>query len=94
MLLWLFGLLDILAGAGLLFMGSAPAGLLFWLGILVLLKGISSVGGGAMSGFFMDFMGWIDLAVGICLLMHWSVPLLWLLILAKGLWSLFAGFAR
>lgn len=94
MLLWLFGLLDILAGLGLLFLNSAPANLIFWLGILVLIKGIASVGGATLQKYFFDWMGWVDLIVGVCLLLHFSVPLLWLLVMAKGLWSLFAGRSR
>lgn len=94
MLLWLFGLLDIVAGAGLLFVKSAPAGLVFWLGILVVIKGLASVGGSALGRYFFDWMGWIDIVAGIALLLHWSVPLIWLVLIAKGLWSFFAGLAR
>jgi hypothetical protein len=91
MLVALFGLLDILAGLGLLFVNSVAATLLFWLGMLMLVKGVVSVGGATMQKYYLDWMGWIDIIAGVCLLIQFSVPLLWILVLAKGLWSFFAG---
>ncbi|MEM7821149.1 MAG: hypothetical protein QW751_03045 [Candidatus Aenigmatarchaeota archaeon] len=86
--------MDIIAGAGLLFVKTTPPNMIFWLGALVLTKGLISVVGAAFQKYFVDWMGWVDIAVGFCLITHWSVPLLWLLMIAKGVWSLLAGLSH
>jgi hypothetical protein len=94
MLLWLFGMFDMVVGGSLLFADSLSATVLFWIGALVLIKGLTSVGGAALQKYFLDWMGWLDIIAGVALLLHWSVPLLWIIIIAKGLWSFFAGLNR
>ena len=85
----LLGFLDILVGISLVF----PNFLAFYLGLIVLIKGISSVVGSFAVGFFFDVMGFIDLAAGIILLLGFSVPWLWILPMIKGVYSLIDGLA-
>jgi len=89
MLMALLGFLDILVGISLVF----PNFLAFYLGLIVLIKGISSVVGSFAVGFFFDVMGFIDLAAGIILLLGFSVPWLWILPMIKGVYSLIDGLA-
>ena len=87
MLMALLGFLDILAGISLIF----PNFLAFYIGLMVLIKGVSSVIGSFAVGFFFDVMGFIDLVVGIVLLLGFSVPWLWILPMIKGIYSIIAG---
>jgi hypothetical protein len=63
------------------------------IGIIALLKGISSLIGSLASGFWFDFMGVIDLIAGLALIFVWEVPYLWLPLFLKGGWSLLMGLA-
>jgi len=94
MLLSLLGLIDILAGFFILFSESIPSGILFFLGIIILLKGISSITGGLLAKFFFDFLGWIDLIVGLALIFSWNIPFLWILPILKGTYCLIIGFGK
>jgi hypothetical protein len=87
MLLIILSLVDIAVGISLIF----PNFLGFYLGIIVLIKGISSVVGAFASGFYFDIMGAIDLIAGILLLLSFNIPWFWLLPIIKGLFSLIAG---
>jgi len=87
MLLAILGFLDILVGISLLY----PNFLAFTLGIIVLLKGISSVIGSFGTGFFFDFMGFIDLIAGIMLIFGFSISWFWVLPMVKGIYSLIVG---
>ncbi|RLJ06921.1 MAG: hypothetical protein DRP12_03205 [Candidatus Aenigmatarchaeota archaeon] len=93
MLLALLGFLDILVGIFLIF----KIGFLFWFGIVWVLKGLWSVISSAGSGFWLDFLGWLDiLAGGACLavsfgLEFWIFFWLGVAMVLKGLYSLVMG---
>ncbi len=83
--------LDILAGLAFLFPDFFGQEFIFWVATLMLVKGIFSVGGSVLSGFFLDFLGGIDLAAGVMLLAGISFPLFWLAPFLKGLFSFVSG---
>lgn len=87
MILSILGFLDILVGISLVF----PNFLSFYLGILILIKGISSVIGSFAVKYFFDFMGFIDLIAGIMLILGFSIPWFWILPMIKGIYSLIVG---
>lgn len=90
MFVTILSLIDILAGISLAF----PNFLSFYLGIIILIKGISSVVGSFASGFFFEIMGIIDLITGILLLLNFNLPWFWLLPILKGIFCLLIGFGR
>lgn len=94
MFLLLFALFDIVVGASLFFVGSIPAVLLLLVGSIALTKGIISVAGSAVQSYLLDWMGWVDVIAGVILLMHWSVPIFWLLPIVKGVWSALADLMK
>lgn len=87
MFLFLLGIIDILAGASMVF----PNFLGFYLGIAVALKGLSSLLGFASGDVGIAAMGLIDIATGIMLLTGFIVPWFWLIVLIKGIFSLASG---
>jgi uncharacterized membrane protein HdeD (DUF308 family) len=87
MILALLGLLDILVGVSLLF----PNFLAFYIGVIILLKGISSIVGSFAVKYFFDVMGFIDVIAGVILLLNFSIPWFWLLLMIKGIYSLIVG---
>ncbi len=87
MILAVLGFLDILVGISLIF----PNFLSFYLGILILIKGIFSIIGSFAVKYFFDFMGFIDLIAGIMLLFSFSIPWFWILPMIKGIYSLIVG---
>ena len=87
MLLIVLSIIDIAVGISLIF----PNALGFYLGIIILLKGISSIVGSFASGFFFEFMGAIDLIAGIMLLLNFSIPWFWILPMLKGVYCLIVG---
>lgn len=87
MILFALGIIDTLAGISLLF----PNFLGFYLGIIVLLKGLSSMFGLPTGDMGIVIMGIIDITVGAILLLNFSVPWFWLLPIIKGIYSLLAG---
>lgn len=87
MLLIILSLLDILAGISLMF----PNFLGFFLGILVLLKGLSSMLAIPTKDVGTVVMGSIDIIAGIMLLVNFSIPWFWLLPVLKGFYSLVIG---
>jgi len=89
MIIAILGILDILAGISLVF----PNFLVFYLGVIILIKGIFSIVGSFASKFFLDFMGFIDLIVGLMLLFNFSIPFFWILPIIKGAYSLIVGFS-
>jgi len=91
MILAILGTLDVVAGISLLFLKTFPANFLFYIGLLVLLKAIYSVATGILSKCFFDFLGWIDLIVGIALIFSFSIPYLWLAPVIKGIYSMVVG---
>ena len=96
----ILGVLDIIFGAVLAastFADLAGSGWVFLFGIIALLKGIYSVVTAAGAGFYFDVLGWIDLAVGVFLLLvNWNIVLpfflyIGILVILKGLYSFFVG---
>jgi len=85
MLLTILSLLDILAGLLLLFRISFLASVV---GIIVLLKGISSVLGSIISRNFFDWMGLIDLVVGLTLVFNLGLDWFWIFPVLKGSYTL------
>ncbi|MBI4181889.1 MAG: hypothetical protein HY520_02895 [Candidatus Aenigmarchaeota archaeon] len=101
MIIALFGILDIIAGGALLLgtiLGLPGSEFLFWFTILFFLKGLYSVGTALAAGFFMDFMGYLDLLGALfLLLLYWGIAPGWvfwigLLILIKGVYSFIIAF--
>ncbi len=90
MILAILGLFDIIVGVSLAF----PNFLVFYIGIIVLIKGISSIVGSFAAKYFFDFMGFIDVIAGVILLLNFSIPWFWLLPLIKGIYSLVVGMTR
>ncbi|MFQ6084320.1 MAG: hypothetical protein ACE5WD_13310 [Candidatus Aminicenantia bacterium] len=64
------------------------------LGIVVLLKGISSIIGSFAAKYFFDWMGFIDLIAGILILLSISVPWFGVFPILKGLYCVIIGFAK
>ena len=87
MLLIVLSLIDILTGISLMF----PNFLGFYLGIIVLLKGLSSMLGIPTGDIGIVIMGGIDIATGVMLLTGFSIPWFWLLPLLKGVYCLILG---
>ena len=83
MLLALLSIIDIMAGISILF----PNFLGFYLGIIMLLKGGSSLLGSLTGSFTMAALGAVDIAAGLMLIFSVSLPLFWLVLLIKGVVS-------
>lgn len=97
----LLGILDIILGAALAastFADLSGSGWILAFGIIAILKGIYSVLTAAGAGFFLDVLGWLDLIVGILLLLvNWGIVFpffvyVGILLILKGLYSFFVGF--
>jgi len=88
MLLIALSMIDVLVGISLMF----PNFLGFYLGILVILKGLSSMLGIPTGDLGIVIMGVIDIAAGIMLLTSFYVPWFWLLPLLKGIYCIILGF--
>ena len=80
-------MIDVLVGVTLLF----PNFLGFYLGIAVLLKGISSMFGIPTGDIGIVIMGGIDIVAGLMLLYSIAVPWFWILPVLKGIYSMFSG---
>lgn len=90
MFVTILSIIDILAGISL----AIPNFLGFYLGIIMLLKGISSIVGSFASGFFFEIMGFIDLITGILLIFSFNIPWFWILPVLKGIFCLLIGFGK
>jgi uncharacterized membrane protein HdeD (DUF308 family) len=90
MILTILGFLDILVGVSLLF----PNFLAFYIGVIILVKGISSIVGSFAVKYFFDVMGFIDVIAGMILVFNFSIPWFWILPMLKGIYSLVAGMTR
>ena len=87
MLLFILSLIDILAGIFLIF----PNLIGFYIGILVLLKGLSSMLAIPTGNIGIVIMGGIDLVAGLILIFNFGIPWFWLLPMLKGFYSLIIG---
>jgi ABC-type antimicrobial peptide transport system permease subunit len=89
MILLALSIIDVLVGITLMF----PNFLGFYLGIIVLLKGLSSMLGIPTGDMGIVIMGVIDIIAALMLLLNFSIPWFWLLPLLKGVYSLIFSFA-
>ena len=87
MLLSLLGIIDIFAGISLLY----PNFLGFYIGMLLLLKGAYSMSSLVTKNVMITAMGIIDIAAGLSLVLDFSIPLLWLVLVVKGSLTLIQG---
>lgn len=81
------GLVDIFAGVSLL----VPNFLGFYMGIAMLLKGLSSMLSLTEGNLMIVAMGLLDIAAGAMLVFGFSLPWFWLIIVLKGVYSIIAG---
>jgi hypothetical protein len=97
----LLGILDIILGALLAastFSDFAGSGWILAFGVIAIIKGIYSVLTAAGAGFFLDVLGWLDLVVGVMLLLVSGGTVfpfflyVGILLILKGLYSFFVGF--
>lgn len=86
----LLGILDVLATVLLLWPGLW-LDVLFVLGVIYALKGLSSLVGSVLGGYWFDWMGATDLLVGISFIFLMEIPYLWAPLLLKGVISVVTG---
>jgi len=103
MFLAILGVLDLIGGTLLGISGFIPytgSGFIFTLGIVFTVKGIISYLAGAAKGFFLDFMGVLDLIAGIMLVLAvygfvlFFFPYIGILLIIKGFYSLVIGLVK
>lgn len=96
MILAILGLIDMVAGGMLIIgktLGLQGSSLIFYFFVFFLVKGLYSVGTAFAAGFFMDLLGFIDLATAAFLLFSfWGLSLgfvFWvgILMVLKGMYS-------
>jgi len=87
MLLLILGIVDVLVGVSLVF----PNFLGLYLGIITIIKGLSSMLGLPTGDIIIVLFGLMDMAAGIMLLTGFSVPWFWLIIVIKGMFSVISG---
>jgi len=88
MILLFLSILDVLIGISLMF----PNFLGFYLGIIAVLKGLSSMLGIPTGDIGIVIMGIVDIIAGVMLLTGFSIPWFWLLPMLKGAYSLIFSF--
>ena len=91
MLLIILSLIDIITGLFLLFPNIFPT-VSFYLGIIVLIKGLCSIGGSLLAKDWIVLLGIIDLIAGLMLIFNFSFPWFWMLMILKGIYCLIVGF--
>jgi len=89
MFLLALSLLDIIVGITLMF----PNFLGFYIGVLILLKGLSSMLGIPTGDIGIVIMGIIDIIAGIMLLVNFAIPWFWILPMLKGIYCLILSLA-
>ncbi len=103
MLLAVLGVLDLLCGILLGLSSFIPyigSGFIYALGIILILKGIISYLAGAAKGFFLDFMGILDIIAGVMLVLAtWGFvvfffPYIGILLALKGIYSIIIGLLK
>jgi hypothetical protein len=87
MLMFILGMLDIVAGVSLVF----PSFIGFYVGIIMLLKGLPSLLSLASGDIVIFIMGLVDILAGILLVTSFYIPWFWLIPVVKGLVSLISG---
>lgn len=103
MFLAILGILDLIGGIILGLSGMIPYtenGFVFMIGIILVFKGIISYLSGAAKGFFLDFMGILDIIAGFMLIMAtWGFMLFFfvyfgILMILKGTYSMLIGLLK
>jgi len=87
MILFILGLLDLVAGLVIIFPDFLSF-VAFYIGIIILLKGIFSFGTAALNNHWLDWMGAIDIITGISILTGFSFQYLWVLPVMKGVYTI------
>jgi len=94
-LLFVLAIIDILSGIFLFSHASFLARLVFYLGIICLMKGGWSLMTALTSKFYFDFLGFLDVIAGASLLLIHSNHILafftviGIMMIVKGIWSMF-----
>lgn len=85
------GLLDIIIGLaiGLPIFSSV---FMFWLGLVIAGKGLFSIASSFSKGFYLEWIGAIDLAAGIILITGFGFPWFGIIPFLKGVYSFVFGF--
>lgn len=97
--LFMLAVFDVLSGILLYFHPSFAAGLLIYFSIICLAKGGWSILSAVISRFYFEFLGLLDVVVGIFLFMlsrGISLPffsIFGIIIILKGIWSMFFSVA-
>lgn len=103
MFLFVLGILDLIAGIILGLSGFVPYtenGFVFFLGLIIVIKGIVSFLMGAAKGFYLDFMGLLDIVAGAMLMiattgfMLFFFPYIGIILIFKGLYSMLIGLVK
>ena len=87
MLHYALAAIDILAGiaiAGQTYWAWNPV---IWIGIAILIKAIYSLATSIGTHFYFDFLGWIDLAAAVIILLNLAIPWFFVIPIAKGIYS-------
>jgi len=92
LMLMLLALLDILGGLTLAFSWTYP--FVYFIGLLILVKGLFSLAGSLTSGHYFDWMGWVDIIAGIMLIFGFGISWFWVLPVLKGCYSLLFSIFR
>ncbi len=93
MILALYGIVDMVAALGLALPIFSNT-FMFFFGLLLLLKGISSLAGSFASGYWLDWMGAADFLAGLMFIFNFSIPLFWILPLLKGAFAIIADYFK
>jgi hypothetical protein len=103
MILAILGIVDLIGGAMLGLSGLIPyvgSNFVSTIGIILILKGIISYLSGAAKGFFLDFMGILDIVAGAMLIITtWGFvvfffPYFGILLALKGVYSVIIGLIK
>jgi hypothetical protein len=90
LLLGILGLIDIIAGV-LLVLNFTSMSFVNTVGMICIGKGLYSVFTGVLAGFYLDWMGWTDIIVGVALLLplfNIVTKFFAFVIILKGIYSL------
>jgi len=90
MLLAILGIVDMLGGITMLF----PNFLAFYIGVIILLKGISSMLSLVTGNLVIIILGIVDIIAGLMLIFSFSLPFIWLILIVKGFFSLVSSLGR
>jgi hypothetical protein len=100
MFIIVFAVIDLILGVVLAaspYFDFTGNGIIFWLAVIGILKGLYSIIAALVGGFMYDVIGWFDLAGGILLwlttmgLIHPAFLYIGIAILLKGIYSLMIG---